>query len=163
MDAVAFLVERKKSLEKIREWLAFPVCAFSKGGGPFDSKIGSFPSAYGLDYHCQTRFSDAIEKQLFCVSGKKKKEILVSVHRSSLGHSADESQSNVCIMETFGFGMLRANRHIAPHFSLLGRHPILPRLSGDRGSICIIQPPAIGQFLRWTCADSDRVPRRISG
>lgn len=99
---------------------------------------------YGLDYHFQTLLNVGIEKRVFVVAGEAKrgKKTDERIHRSSLGHSASVRRVPVkCIYngETFGFGMLRANRHNAPHFSLLGRHPILPRLSGDivAGCICI--------------------------
>jgi hypothetical protein len=165
--------ENKKSLEKIREWLEISSCAFSPIWGLlFDAKSAHFH----LPIWIRLSLSNSIEcrywETVFCVLlvKRKRKKTGERIHRSPLGHSASVRRVPVkCIYngETFGFGMLRANRHNAPHFSLLGRHPILPRLSGDIVAccICIIPPPAIGQnsSLRITCADSDRVPRRISG
>jgi hypothetical protein len=128
--------ENKKSLEKIREWLEISSCAFSPIWGLlFDAKSAHFH----LPIWIRLSLSNSIEcrywETVFCVLlvKRKRKKTGERIHRSPLGHSASVRRVPVkCIYngETFGFGMLRANRHNAPHFSLLDRHPILPRLSG---------------------------------
>lgn len=138
----------KKSLEKIREWLEISSCAFSNGiwGLLFDAKSAHFH----LPIWIRLSLSNSIEcrywETVFCVLlvKRKRKKKLVCVYTSIvIGPFGIRRVPVKCIYngETFGFGMLRANRHNAPHFSLLGRHPILPRLSGDivAGCICIIR------------------------